>query len=48
MERLAPSGGAGVLDPAKIAEEERRNALVGVITNVAIFGGIILALRVGG
>ena len=41
------AGEEGPIDPFKIAEEERRNALIGVITNVALFGAIVLALRVG-
>lgn len=47
MLRMKEAEGGGSLDQLEMAEEEKRNAKIGVITNVAIFGAIILALRVG-
>jgi len=43
MQRVAVEAG---MDP-KIGEEEKQSALRNVISTVAIFGAIILVLRVG-
>lgn len=47
MQRMKPVEGEESLDMLKAMEDEKRNAMIGVITNVAIFGAIVLALRVG-
>ena len=41
------AGGVSLGDMGMSEEEERRKARIGVITNVAVFAGIVLALRVG-
>lgn len=35
------------VDQLGMVEEEKRNARISVITNLAIFGVIVLALRIG-
>lgn len=50
MKRDKPAesqGSQGFLGDMGISEEERRQAMIGVITNVAAFAAVVLALRVG-
>ena len=50
MKRTKPEEGQGrglFMEDMGISDDERRQAMIGVLTNVAAFAAIILALRVG-
>lgn len=47
MERSKPSEGVSLKEMGANADEEKRQARIAVLTNVAAFAAIILALRVG-
>lgn len=47
MERKKPGEGDPLGDMGGFGEEEKRKARIAVITNVATFVGIVVALRIG-
>lgn len=47
MQRLKPEDGASMDEMMLDEEETKKQARIGVITHVAVFAGIVLALRMG-
>ncbi len=47
MKRLKPDDGLSLDDEMELSEEERRQARIGVATNVGVFAAVVLALRLG-
>lgn len=48
MKRGKSEEGRGLfMEDMGISDEERRQAIIGVVTNVAAFAAIVLALRIG-
>lgn len=47
MQRLKPEDGVSLGEMGVSEEDEKRQARIAVITNLAMFAGIVLALRMG-